>query len=361
MVDRSLIKDYLALSKEVYKHNPYYRDTMSRVLEDILKGKSLICKSSKITAILVVESGRVVAACTFAIVDRMPDTLQLTFFEALEHQEKAVAKIMEFGRQLAKEQGLDKLLIGLNFHVNYGLGLLADHYDTVPSFGTAYNPPYYIEYFEAYADEEVNLVTYQGPMDKFDLGLDPRLIEKLTAKYSVRKADFKNIKREVEIYTELNNRAFSQHRFYYERRLEEDLELFQEFKLLLREENLLFLEYQGRPIGFMLWYPDFNELIKPGEALGLKTVLKNKFLAYKIKKYKIVELGVLPEFQKRGAVMALFHKCRQLVEGRFELCESGWILEGNLASKGFGLRWTNEEYKHYKVFLVDLKGQNRDV
>jgi len=356
VVDKSLIKDYLAFCKEVYNHNPYYRDTMSRALEDILKGKSLICKSSRISPILVVDSDKVVAACTFAIVDRMPDTLQLTFFEALENQAKAVAKIMDYGKVLAKEQGISKILIGLNFHVNYGLGLLADHYETVPSFGTAYNPPYYIDYFKAYADEEVNLVSYLGKMDKFDLGMDQRLLDRLTAKYTVRKADFKNIKKEVEIYTKLNNHAFSQHRFYYERRLEEDLELFKEFRLLLKEENLLILEYQGKPIGFMLWYPDFNELIKPGEAIGLKTVIKNKFLAHKIKKYKIVELGVLPEFQKKGAVMALFQKCRQLVENRYELCESGWILEGNLASKGFGLRWTDEEYKHYKVFLVHLEG-----
>jgi len=356
VVDKTSINDYLALCKEVYKNNIYYRDSMSSVLKGILKGNSLICQSSVIKPILVVDHGKVVAACTFAIVDRMKDTLQVTFFEALANQEKAVEKIMDYGKKLAQEYGITKILIGLNFHVNYGLGLLADHYDSVQGFGSSYNPPYYIEYFKKYASEEINLANYMGNMDKFDFNLDRRLQRRLMAKYTVRKANFKDIKKDVEIYTSLNNKAFSHHRFYYERRLEEDIELFKEFRLLLKEENLLFLEYEGNPIGFLLWYPDFNELIKAGETIGIKTVIKNKLFSQKIKRYKIVELGVLPEYQKKGAVMALFYKCRELVKDRYEFCESGWILEGNEASRGFGSRWVGDEYKHFKVFQVNLEG-----
>ena len=44
----------------------------------------------------------------------------------------------------------------------------------------------------------------------------------------------------METYTSLNNQAFQSHRFYYQRRKEEDLELFQDMKLLLKDENLLF-------------------------------------------------------------------------------------------------------------------------
>lgn len=359
-VDKSSINDYLALCKEVYKNNIYYRDSMTTVLKGILKGSSLICESSEIKPILVVDHGKVVAACTFAIVDRMKDTLQVTFFEALEDQEKAVEMLMDYGEKLARKHGITKILIGLNFHVNYGLGLLADHYESVQGFGSSYNPPYYIEYFKKYASEEINLVNYLGNMDKFDFSLDKRLQSRLMAKFTVRKANFKDIEKEVAIYTRLNNQAFSHHKFYYERRLEEDLELFKEFKLLLKEENLLFLEYEGKPIGFLLWYPDFNELIKAGETIGLKTVIKNKLFSHKIKRYKIVELGVLPEYQKKGAVMALFYKVRELVKDRYEFCESGWILEGNVASRGFGLRWVGEEYKHFKVFEVNLE-VGRDV
>lgn len=353
-VNQASVNEYIQFCKSIYQQNIYYRDSMSRVLKSILRGKAQICKSSRIFPIMVLDEGRIAAVCTFAIVDRMKDTLQLTYFEALPRQEKAVKEMLAYGRTLARQHGIETILIGLNFHVNYGLGLLADHYEHVQGFGTAYNPPYYIDYFQRFGGEEFNLVNYLTQMEGFDFRVDHRFISRITEKYQVRKASFRHIEREAGIYTDLNNRAFREHAFYYERRAEEDLELFREFRLLLKEENLLFLEHSGKPVGFMLWYPDYHELMGPGEALGIKTLIKNKLFSHKIKKFKIVELGVLPEYQKNGGVYALFHKCRELVGNRYDYCESGWILEHNLASRGLGFRWADKEYKHFKVFRIPV-------
>ncbi|MEW9121610.1 MAG: GNAT family N-acetyltransferase [Thermotaleaceae bacterium] len=353
-LDRASIEAYLEFCKGIYKDNPYYRDSMSSVLRDILKGKAQICKSSMLVPVMAIEGEKILAVCIFAIVDRMGDTLQMAYFEALPHQEKAVEALIHHGKKLAKHQGIHQILIGLNLHVNYGLGLLASEFNQRPSFGTAYNPPYYIDYLQSMANEEIGLVSYLAKMENFDFGMKDRWIEKMTAKYNVRKADFKKLKRDAAIYTDLNNRAFKKHRFYYARKEAEDLELFSEFKLLLREENLLFLEHEGEPIGFMLWYPDYNELIKPGETLGLKTLIKNRIYGHRIQRFKIVELGVLPEFQKKGAVFTLFYKLRQMLGERYKECESGWILEDNLSSRGLCYRWAEREYKQYKVFLLYL-------
>lgn len=354
MLQKSSVKDYIRFCRGVYKNNIYYRDIMSTSLKSILTGRAQICKSSIMRPIMVMDDGKIVAVCIFAIVDRMQDVLQIAYFEALENQGEAVEKIVDYGKQLAQEHHIKKVLIGLNFHVNYGLGLLASHYEEAQSFGSSYNPPYYIDYFQKYADEKINLVSYKAKMNQFEFGVTERIMNKIKKKYRVRQANFKDIKGEAEIYTNLNNHAFRCHKFYYERRLQEDLELFQEFKPLLKEENLLFLEHEGRPIGFMLWYPDYNELLKPGETLGLKIVIKNKLFSHKIKKFKIVEIGVLPEFQRNGAVLALFNQCKEIVENRYEFCESGWILEDNLASRGFGFRWGDQESKRYQVFLINL-------
>ena len=352
--NQSSVDDYIRFIKKVYKGNVYYRDTMSVVLKDILKGKAEICKSSSIIPLMIIDSGEVRAVGTYAIVDRMKDKLQLTYFEALENSEEAVDLIIEYGRKLAKENNIRTITAGFNFHVNYILGLLANKFDEVQSFGNAYNPPYYIDYLKKHASREINLNNYVTNVENFELPVDKILMKRVTSKFTVRKMDFKNLEREAEIYTDINNRAFSHHDFYYERRVAEDLELFSDFKLFLREENLLFLECGGRPIGFMLWYPDFNELLKPGESLGIKTFIKNKLFSHKIKRLKLVEIGVLPEYQGRGAVLALFNELRNLTRGRYEVCETGWIMEGNIASKGFGIRWADSEYKQYKVFLIDV-------
>lgn len=354
VVDGKGTKDYIQFCNQIYQDNPYYRDNMSGLLKGILSGKAAICKSSRIIPVKVVEGNKILAVCIYGIVDRMQDTLQLTFFEALENQEEAVDCLINYGRSIAAAYGIKKILVGLNFHVNYGLGLLASGYDRPQTFGSAYNPSYYIKYFKRYADDEVKLMSYLTDMKDFDLNVEERMLNRILTRYRVRKANFNEIEREAEIYTNLNNLAFQNHEFYYERRIKEDLELFKEFKVLLREENLLIMEHNGTPVGFMLWYPDYNELLKPGESIGPMTVIKNRLFRHKIKKFKIVELGVIPKHQKNGAVLALFHYLSGLVKDRYQYCEAGWILEENMASRGLCFRWAHKEDKYYEVFWINL-------
>lgn len=353
-VDRKNIDRFLSLSKEIYKNNPFYRDTLTRAARGILRGEGEICKSSFIEGVMVIKEDEVLAGCIFSMVDRMDDILQIAYFEAKEGYEESINILLDYGKALARQKGIKHMLAGLNLHVNYGLGYLASHFDTIQSLGSAYNPPYYIDYFQKVAKEEINLTSYIADMKDISIDIDTRLKKRILKNYKVRKADFKNIEKEAKIYTEINNDAFKSHRFYYERRKEEDLELFKEYKLFLKEENLLFLEHKGKEVGFMLWYPDFNQLIKEGETLGVKSLLKSRLFPRKIDTFKIVELGVALKHQRTGGVYALFDYCKGITKERFKKCESGWILDENISSKGFGIRWGKDEYKKYKVFLLDV-------
>jgi hypothetical protein len=347
------IDQFIKFSKSIYKGNPHYRDTMSRTAINILKGKAQICKGNFIEGVMVQDEGRVVAACVFSVIDRMNDVMQMAYLET-ENNDEAIDTLIAYGKTLAGKQRITKLLAGLNIHVNYGLGFLASHFDTDQSLGSAYNPAYYIELLRARSTEEITLISYLTSMDKFEFHLEERLIDRILKEYTVRKADFGNLEKEAKIYTDINNRAFKSHRFYYERKAEEDLELFREFKLLLKAENLLFLEHDNEPIGFMLWYPDFNQLLSEGESIGLKTLIKSKIFPNLINKFKIVEIGVIPEYQKTGAVFSLFNACNLLTRGKYDFCETGWVLEDNLSSTGLGVRWAQGEYKQYKVFMINV-------
>ena len=71
----------------------------------------------------------------------------------------------------------------------------------------------------------------------------------------------------------------------------------------------MFVEKNNEVVGFMLWYPDFNQLMNPKETVGLKTVIKNKLYGKNIDTFKIVEIGVAPEERNKGAILALFDYC----------------------------------------------------
>jgi len=117
----------------------------------------------------------------------------------------------------------------------------------------------------------------------------------------------------------------------------------------------LFVEKNEEPIGFMLWYPDYNELMKSGESIGISTFIKNKLFSKKITTFKIVEIGVIKREQNKGAILALFEYCFQCIKGRFRNFESSWILKENEKSKTFGIKWSDGESKKYKAYIKELE------
>ena len=104
----------------------------------------------------------------------------------------------------------------------------------------------------------------------------------------------------------------------------------------------------------MLWYPDFHEIMKPGESIGIRTVIRNKFMSRRIRTVKIVEMGVLPKEMKNGAVLALLNKVFELAKGKYSLFESGWVLQSNTDSKMLGIKLADSIYKRYKAYIKDV-------
>lgn len=104
----------------------------------------------------------------------------------------------------------------------------------------------------------------------------------------------------------------------------------------------------------MLWYPDFHKLMKSNESVGLNTVIKSKLFPNRMKSFKIVEIGVIPSEQNRGAIMMLFDYCYNCTKGKYEGFESGWVLANNRKSYALGEKWADGVYKKYKAFVKDV-------
>lgn len=352
--DKNKRKDFLNFYKRQYSNNPLKRDSLSGLLKNLLYGGSELCRSVDLLPLMVTENNEIIMISLLAHAHRMPEYVQLGFFESGQYNMQAFKLILERAEAFAKEYGAKKLSGSLNVHVNYGLGFLSSDFNKMQSFGMAHNPSFYNEYFEQSGFQAIDMVSYKKDINSMNELLDSGIRGKLAEKYQVREVNLKNLKSEIGIYTEINNRSFGNHLFYYPRKKEEDLELFKDMKFLMNPENLLFVEKKGVPVGFMLWYPDFNQIMSIGETAGLKTVIKNRIFSNKIKTFKIVEMGVIPEERSKGAILALFDYCFQCVKGKYDSMESGWILSDNLKSKSFGIKWADGQSKQYKAFTKDL-------
>ena len=353
-VNPARLKAFVNFYEKRYLSDSLKRNSMSGLLKNLLNGKSVMNSSAYFEPVMVVDQGRIMMIALLAHVDRMSDFLQIAFFEADYKETRAFKLILERAYELAKERGASKLTGSLNVHVNYGLGFLASDYHKPQGFGTMHNPDFYLELFSENGFEAVEMVSFRKDLDELKEVFKPKLIERLNHRYSIRSLDYKHLERDAQIYTSLNNEAFIDHPFYYPREAAEDLELFRDFKPLLRPENLLFAYKGEEPVGFMLWYPDFHEIMKSRETLGIRTVIKNKLMAHRIQTVKIVEMGVLPKEMKRGAVVVLLNQVFELTKGQYSQFESGWILQSNTNSRMLGVKLTDAVYKRYKAYTKDV-------
>jgi hypothetical protein len=345
---------FLNFYKSQYLKNPLKRDSLSGMLKSLLYGKSELCKSVELHPLMVTENNEIIMICMLAYANRMPEYIQIGFFEAAEFNPKAFQLILDRAEELAREKKASKISASLNIHVNYGLGFLASGYDKMQSFGMAHNPEFYHRFFEETGFNPINMVSYKKDMRGVKSLLKTEVSKKLNEKYRVREADFSNFEKDCAIYTDINNQSFHEHLFYYPRKKEEDYELLKDMKHLMKSENLLFVEKEGIPVGFMLWYPDYNQVMSPSETVGLKTVIKAKLLGSKIDTFKIVEMGVIPSERNKGAILALFDYCFKCIKNRYDYMESGWILSDNYRSRNFGIKWADCESKSYKAYIKEL-------
>ena len=351
---KKLKRKYMVFYSSQYRNKPLKRDSMSGLLEGILFESSQLSKAVKAHPLMVMDGEEIIIAAVLAHVDRMPDYLQIAFFESPELDFEAFDLLMDQANLLSKEYGCDKICASLNIHVNYGLGYLLDGYHRPQSFGMAHNPPHIHRYFEEHGFDRIEMATYMKDMDSLEPLVPARMKRRLKERYKVRPVDFSRLREEAATYTRINNDAFRDHLFYYRRIPEEDLELFRDFRFLLKPENLLFVQRDGVDVGFMLWYPDFHQIMDTKSGIGLRTVLKARLQSKKIDTFKIVEIGVVQEEQGKGAILALFNHCQELTEGRFKNFESGWVLKDNPRSKALGDKWSDGISKTFAAYVKEL-------
>ena len=355
--NRSDYKLFSGISKMVYQDMPFYRDTEKSIEELLIKKTSGFHNHALVKSFVIRDGNDYVGRFALIRDDQLPDYVQVSFFEALPGLGNIYIEI----KSLIKKIWTDckKVIVGLNGHLNYGAGFLLNRFDEAPLFGLPYTPPYYPEYFKDLT--EVRMFTFRQSMSEYFQWADSNKIKKTMDGLIVRQINKHDLKKESAIYTDLNNKCFVNHPYWASRDEKEDLELFNPFRFLLKNENLVFAEYQGKPVGFYLWYPDFNQLVNSQRDLNVMDVIRYK-LNSRIDTFRFTEIGILPEFQRSPVGMALLSAVNPYLrkEG-FKYCEGGFIFEKNRASVLFATRLmqrssslVTDPYRRFAVYEDEL-------
>lgn len=354
---KSGYETFKKVSSDIYNGNKYFRGTEGSIEQLLLNSNSAFQNHSTVK-IFVIRNGNDYVA-RFALIHdfRTAENIQLSFFEA----QKDLGDIFSLIKQEIYRHfpQCKKVVVGLNGHLNYGAGILLNRFDETPLFGLPYNPEYYANYFKDLHCRK--MFTFRFSMEAYSAWANSYSSQRKLDGLTVRFMNKKNIEKESAIYTELNNKAFLKHPYWANRDKAEDLELFKPFRFLLDNENLIFAEINGKPVGFFLWYPDFNKLVCNQRDLNIIDVIKYR-LGKSIDTFRFTEIGIIPEYQGSPVALALINKSLPtLIKKGYKYCEGGFIFEENRASIAFVKRILKrcygeepEAYREFAVFETTL-------
>lgn len=278
------------------------------------------------------------------------------FFECIDDRAVAHALFDAAGVWL-KEHGMTAMRGPLNPSINDEVGLLVDGFGEPARLLMPYNPFYYIPLIESYGFvKEMDLYAYA----LFDESvLNPKLergqqLVRERYRLTIRALDLKRLPEEIARVREIYNAAWEKNWGAVAMTDEEFTALGKDLVQVLGDfkEFAMFLEMDGKPVGFALALPDINQILIrnrrgwliPG-AIRLLTGTK------KISWLRIIVLGILPSYRGRGFDSVLYHEIVTRARKRgVHHGEASWVLEDNvMMNRGAGLM-NGTRYKTYRVY-----------
>ena len=350
--------EYKRLVVDFYKSDRFFIDNKSGLIDLICRKKSAFYNHSFQEMIGVYSGGEIACICILIRHKNDPDNLMMAFFECRKDRFEEVCYMVDYAIKFGKAFGCKTLIAGLDGHCNNSVGFLSVG-EGCPSFGQSYNPIFYNDVFRKLNFEEIKLISFMEEISKLNLRLFDLSKRMLSAKITISSADFSSAGfcETMKQYTDFSNKIFQNHRYCFHREYDEDYELFASLRTLLDGSNMVFAKTNDEIIGFIFWYPDFNELVPIGERAGVGTFLKYRFFGKTINTVKAVQMAVLPEYEGSGLILALFGELYRLAIKKHKnllVCLSSWILEENQKSSKLSSQILSNSYKEMSVYEKEI-------
>ena len=359
------LKAFIRLPWKIYKNDPHWVPPLIMDMKNILnREKNPFFQHSSAEYFLAYRNGEVVGRIA-AIQNNNHNKAHkekigfFGFFESIDDHEIA-GELITAARIWIQERGLTHLRGPTNFSTNDTCGFLIDGFDSSPVIMMTYNPKYYLNLIEKAGLEKCKeLYAYY-----FEESMPiPERFERFAQKtlrdptIQIRNLNMKDFINEVEIIMSIYNEAWEANWGFVPMTAEEFIHLAKELKPVVDPTVAFIAEVNGEPAGFSLSLPDYNEILKNVNGrlfpFGIFKLLLKK---NKIKRLRVVTLGVKKKFQKkRGLAPSFYYETYMKgTKKGFSLGEFSWILEDNVlmnrALEGLGAKL----YKRYGIYEIKI-------
>lgn len=277
------------------------------------------------------------------------------FFESIRDSEVGEI-LLNRVKSWLKSQEMEKMIGPMNPSTNDECGLLIEGFDSPPCLMMPYNPRYYPDLLEGLGlKKAMDLYAYLLEKDSFRFDRLDRITERIKKSephLSVRTVRMRNLNEELKIIKEIYNQAWSRNWGFVPMTEEEIDEMAKNLKPLAVPDLVLFAYWKDEPVGFSVALPDYNVVLKRlNGKLGLLGLIKFLYYSRKIRKIRVLLLGVKKEFQKRGVEGLLYIETfKRGIQKGYQEAECSWILESNILMQHGIEAMGGRRYKTYRIY-----------
>lgn len=359
------ITKFLKFAWKIYKNDPNWVPPLMMDKKKLLnKDKNPFFKTSQMEMFMAYKDGEPVGRIA-AIKNDTHNKIHkenigfFGFFESINNQEVANA-LLDKAKAWLKENGVDAMRGPANPSSNDEFGMLLEGFDDPPRLMMTYNPKYYLSLMDNYGLKKVkDLLAYR--IDNNELLKSEKLIRvaeiaRKRSKVEIKQINLKKFKSELERVKFVYNKAWAPNWGFIPMTDEEIDNLAKELKPLVEDSLVLFAEVEGKTVAFALVMLDYNELFKDFDGkLFPFNVIKLFTQRKKITWARILTLGIIPEYQKRGIDALLYYEITKRAEKLGIMKgEASWILEDNEMMNRGAEVMNGEVYKKYRVYEIPI-------
>lgn len=315
-------------------------------------------REAEMERFLAVRQGRTVGRIA-AILDhryirhRQEQAGWFGFLETVDDVETAAALVSAASDWLVR-RGIRLMRGPMNPSTNYECAMLVEGFDSPPYVMMPYNPPYYPRLMEGLGLRKAkDLYAYHTTATEINVAQAERVAEYASARgVRVRPVRLKEIKAEIERFFQVYNSAWNNNWGFVPMSRAEMEYLAEEIKPVLDPNLALLAEVGEKVAGCALALPDINQALRHARGrlfpLGLFKILYHR---RRIRRMRVVILGVLEEFRAAGVAAALYAALfRHGLRAGYREGEFSWILEDNVmmnrSLEALGAR----RYKTYRIY-----------
>lgn len=261
-----------------------------------------------------------------------------------------------------KADGMERMIGPANFSTNHEVGMLVEGYDSPPVIMMTYNKPYYNDFALRFGLKKTkDLLAYH--IDHH-AEFDPRLIrvaERIRAKEAItlRSLNMAAFGAEVELLNDVYNQAWSNNWGFIPMSREEFRHMARDMRQIVDPDLVFIAEVDGRPVGFSLTLPNINQALRFTNGrlfpTGLIKLLWHTKIKNKIDSIRILTLGIIPEYQKRGIDTLFYLETFNVGTGKgYKWGEMSWILEDNVMMSRAAEYMGGKPYKRYRMYEMQV-------